>query len=80
MQAQCEAKLRELETAQQSLSALQQQLDGELSRISEQQAELIPSKADDGGKPSATEKKARDSLERFQKLCRDAKRKAVGAG
>ena len=30
--------------------------------------------------PKPVEDKARESLERFQKLCRDAKRKVIGAG
>lgn len=88
-QSEWDVKLRELQTASASLSSLQKHLDGELTSISDQADELLPQYGvtresanrgapADQGMPSATDQAATDSLERFQKLCRDAKRRAIG--
>jgi hypothetical protein len=61
-----------------------------LDKLTEQHDDLLPrfgategsdgKKQAKGGLPAAADSKARESLKRFQKLCRDAKRRAVGAG
>jgi hypothetical protein len=61
-----------------------------LDKVASQQSELLPrlgvsaggspkDASPDADLPSAAEVEARESIERFQKLCRDAKRRAIGA-
>jgi len=89
-QEEWHTKLDELNRARDSLSALQRELENELAKVAEQEGELLPrygvppgeptaSTAADVDVPSTTEQEARESMERFQKLCRDAKRRAIGA-
>ena len=85
-----DARLRELNVARDSLGALQSQLEQELSRAADQKSELLSKygagteagdgTSVDGDLPSPAELNARESIERFHKLCRDAKRRAIGAG
>lgn len=87
---QWDEKLKELNTARDSLASLQRHLETELTRVTGQKDELLPkygvSEPDVKGAPankdvpSPADAEARASLERFQKLCRDAKRRAIGAG
>jgi hypothetical protein len=87
MRLEWETRMREVTAARDSLAALQKQLDAELNAVIEQKNDLLPkygleeniagAKAD-RGVPSVADQEARGSLERFQKLCRDAKRKALG--
>jgi len=88
---QWDEKLKELNTARDSLASLQRHLETELTRVTGQRDELLPkygvSETDvKNGAPAAkdvpspADAEARASLERFQKLCRDAKRRAIGAG
>ena len=88
-QTEWDVKLRELQAASSSLASLQKHLDVEINTISEQTDELLPQygvtreSANQGapadkGMPTAQEHAANESLERFQKLCRDAKRRAIG--
>ena len=90
-QQECELKMRELDTAKEQLASLRQQLEAELSQLADQNSDLLPrygltaedgasGQKADGQLPKPADAKARASLERFQKLCRDAKRKAIGAG
>lgn len=86
-----DARMREIKAAQDGLAALQSQLEGELGKVAEQKNDLLPRfgatdptsgsapRADQGipAVPPETDK-ARSALERFQKLCRDAKRRAIG--
>ncbi len=69
--------------------ALQQEMEAELRRISESKNELLPSygvteeklhpgQPADAGVPQVVDEEARESIQRFQKLCRDAKRRVVG--
>ena len=84
-----EGHMREVATARDSLATLQNQLESEISKVVEQKNDLLPeyglAEGDSGGQGQAdrgvpvVDKEARKSLERFQKLCRDAKRRAVGA-
>jgi hypothetical protein len=92
MQTEWDEKKNQLEMTSRGLVELEKQLQGELSKLEEQRNDLLPTyggdeaqKTGDAGKaeanlPKVEDKKARASLERFQKLCRDAKRRAVGAG
>lgn len=86
-------RMQEVTAARESLAALQVQLERELGKVAEQKGELLPQYGltESGlaaGEPadrsvpavSEAERQARESLERFQKLCRDAKRRAIGAG
>lgn len=87
---QWDEKLKELNTARDSLASLQRHLETELTRVTGQKEDLLPkygvSEPDIKGAPankdvpSPADAEARASLERFQKLCRDAKRRAIGAG
>jgi len=89
---QWDEKLRELNTARDALASLQRQLESELTKVVGQRDDLLPrygvSETDvKQGTPAAkdvpsspADQEARASLERFQKLCRDAKRRAIGAG
>lgn len=61
---------------------------GEFERLEGSKQTLIPTYKTEADNGSATkdvpqvdspeDKKARESVERFQKLCRDARRKAIG--
>ena len=87
-----EEKQRELEITARSLAALEKELKQELSQLSDQKNELLPrfgtdeqqlakgAPRADRNVPKVDDGKARESLQRFQKLCRDAKRRVVGAG
>ncbi len=89
---QWDEKLKELNTARDSLASLQRHLETELTRVTGQRDDLLPkygvsesdvksgAPADKDVPPSPADQEARASLERFQKLCRDAKRRAIGAG
>ena len=89
LQEEWDGKLRELNAASASLAALQEQLDGELTSLTNQTDELLPQygvtgdlphgASAEGGMPSAAEEAADKSVERFRKLCRDAKRRVIGA-
>src|SRR5262249_22632077 len=83
-----ETRMDEIETVQQGLGALRTQMQSELSAIEQQKSDLLPhygvkdpqnggDGAADAGLPTAPDRKARESLQRFQKLCRDAKRRVV---
>jgi chromosome segregation ATPase len=68
-------RLKEFATTRNSLASLQQELAKELTQVSSQQKdELLPTL----NAPGASDE-AKASMERFQKLCRDARRKAIGA-
>lgn len=89
---QWDEKLKELNTARDSLASLQRHLETELTRVTGQREDLLPkygvsetdvkngAPADKDVPSSPADAEARASLERFQKLCRDAKRRAIGAG
>ena len=81
--------MQEVTAARDSLGALQKQLEDELDKVAEQKGELLPQygleeaeattgRPADKGVPNVADRAARESLERFQKLCRDAKRRAIG--
>jgi len=81
--------MREVTTARDSLVALQGQLDSELGKVVEQKNDLLPqyglpegespnAENTAQGVPQVDDQEARESLGRFQKLCRDAKRRAIG--
>ena len=83
--------MREVEGASKQVAELQAQLEAELGRLAEQEDDLLPrygltrEAVAAGAKPTAdvagaAAPQARESLERFRKLCRDAKRRAIGAG
>ncbi len=89
MKQDWEIKLRDLNAARTSLSTLQTQLEGEITKVADQSSDLLPdlNKAAQSGAtgpipdaqaPSEEEKTARESMERFKKMCRDAKRRAIG--
>lgn len=75
--------MKELDAARESLGAIQRQLEQELDKAAAQRDDLLPRIGGSGGahvpSPGPAEQKSRESIERFQKLCRDAKRKAIGA-
>jgi len=87
--------MREIDQARTSLTSLQNQLEQELDKASEQRGELLPKyglteqEAEQGQPPvadvpsspktTAAEEEARSALERFQKLCRDSRRRAIGS-
>ncbi len=89
IQQEWEGRMREVNAVRDSLSALQAHLNQELTRAMEQKTELLPKLGVSeqalaaGAKLDADlpriDQQARESMERFQKLCRDAKRRAVGA-
>lgn len=88
LQAEWKLKLEELNAASSALSTLQKQIGGELDSLTEQVEELTPQYGvdrdapagapADAGMPAPARQEADDSIERFQKLCRDAKRRAIG--
>lgn len=82
-------KVADLQCAQTNLAELQKQLNDELTRLADSKNDLLPvygltdqglqtGEPATGGVPEMAGIKARASVERFQKLCRDAKRRAVG--
>ncbi len=82
-----QAKMEELERSRKSLADLQREVEGEVSKVASETSELMPrygvtehGVAATGGLPKVGSAKHRGSVERFQKLRRDAKRKAIGAG
>ena len=90
MQQEWDTKMCELETAQEHLAVLKKRLNDELGRLTDQKDDLLPRYGVEDGQspaearadaelPKLEDTKARKSLERFQKLCRDAKRKSIGA-
>ena len=85
-----EEKINELNTASTNLSALREQLVEEVGHISNERTDLLnrfglterswaKGSAADGGLPSTVEPTPPASVERYQKLCRDARRRAIGA-
>jgi hypothetical protein len=80
--------MNELSGVRSSLNDLQNELTLELGNMTEQKETLLPkygaSKGGegkavaDGGLPQVSEQQ-REAVERFQKLCRDAKRRAIGS-
>jgi chromosome segregation ATPase len=88
-QAEAAASLTEIQAVRRNLASLQKQLQEELDALAEQKGDLLlryglPEGGGNGQKgngvlPKLPDQKASESLERFQKLCRDAKRKAIGA-
>ena len=81
------AKMEELERSRKSLADLQREVEGEVRKVQSGTSELMPQygitergAAPTGGLPKLGNAKPRGSVERFQKLRRDAKRKAIGAG
>jgi hypothetical protein len=82
------AGVAELSAAQKSLASLKAELEGELAKIGVQQGGLVPqAPTPQAGAPtpgdqplSEAERKAKEAQQRFKKLCRDAKRRAIGAG
>jgi chromosome segregation ATPase len=68
-----DTRVRELEATRSSLSGLQTQLHQELNKVASEKVEILPN----AGLMQNNE--VRGSMERFQKLCRDAKRRAIGA-
>ena len=68
-------RMQELSAARESLAALQKQLESELQKVVTQKTELLPNVS----AGTAAESAAKQSLEKFQKMCRDAKRRAIGA-
>ncbi|MCZ6683027.1 MAG: hypothetical protein O7B26_07575, partial [Planctomycetota bacterium] len=89
MRKEWDQKMQGLESAQASLAELQRQLKQELNKTVDTKNELLPvfglnGESDQDGKPNNGEipkplqKQARESVKRFQKLCRDARRRAIG--
>jgi chromosome segregation ATPase len=82
------ARMNELSGVRSSLNDLQNELTLELGNMTEQKETLLPkygaskggegNAAADGGLPQVSEQQ-REAVERFQKLCRDAKRRAIGS-
>jgi hypothetical protein len=88
LQEEWQTRMRELEGTRESVARLQQQLQAEIEQLAAQKSDLLPragsgSEGDSDEKsdhdlPNVADQKARQSLQRFQKLCRDAKRRAIG--
>lgn len=85
-----EDKIAELSDASTSLASLQEQLTVEMGNITTDRSELLArfglsekawsnGQAPDGGMPGKMEQPAPVAIERYQKLCRDARRRAIGA-
>ncbi|MBI5503704.1 MAG: hypothetical protein HY899_02810 [Deltaproteobacteria bacterium] len=85
-----EEKMAELSDASTSLASLQEQLAVEMGHITTDRSELLDrfglsdkgwsnGQVPDGGLPRAIEQPAPAAVERYQKLCRDARRRAIGA-
>lgn len=85
-----EAKINELNAASTNLSALREQLVEEVGHISNERTDLLSrfglterswgkGASPEGGLPSTAEPAAPASVERYQKLCRDARRRAIGS-
>ncbi len=80
--------MADLKETQASLIGLQQTLEDELGKVADSTSDLLPAieaeeekaKSQDGdASVPAAQKQAKASIERFQKLCRDAKRRAIGS-
>ncbi len=90
LQQACEAKMREVEAAAAQVDELRRQLESELERLGAQQDDLLPrygvtpgagpETKPVAGIPAPPPSKAQEAMERFRKMCRDAKRKAINAG
>ena len=83
MQEEWRAKVAELHSARNKLESLQQQVGEELNMLSEQQDDLFLNygSSQEGVADknlSKLDSSARKSMKRFQKLCRDAKRRVIG--
>jgi sigma54-dependent transcription regulator len=83
-QEQWRTKVAELQSARTKLESLQQHVGEELNLLSEQQGDLRQNygSSHDGVADKGLSKldsAERKSMKRFQKLCRDAKRRVVGA-
>jgi chromosome segregation ATPase len=85
-----EEKINELNAASTNLSTLREQLVEEVGHISNERTDLLnrfgltertwkKGSPADGGLPSTAEPTPPASVERYQKLCRDARRRAIGA-
>ncbi len=84
-----EVQMHEISAARDSLAELRRQLEQELARATEQKQGVLDATGltQEPGKPGSSsvpalptevENTLRKSAERFQKLCRDAKRKLLG--
>jgi len=88
LEQQWKSKIAELNAAGKGLAAVQQQLQEEMKAVASQESQLLPEygltdgvsagQKADADMPSAAQDEARKSIERFQKLCRDAKRRVIG--
>ncbi len=77
--------MHEVSAARESLAELRQQLEQELARATEQKQDVFETvgaaqagTAAETPLASEVDQNLRKSAERFQKLCRDAKRKLMG--
>jgi hypothetical protein len=82
LQQACEAKMREVAAASAQVAELRRQLETELGHLAAQEDDLLPRYGvpPTAGIPAPPPSKAAEALDRFRKLCRDAKRKAINAG
>ena len=89
LQQEWDVKMADYHAAQTNITQLQQEMEAELRRISQSKNDLLPAygateeKLHPGqpahaGVPQVVDEEARESIQRFQKLCRDAKRRVVG--
>ena len=76
-QKEFESEKQELEQAVKSLTALQKQLENELNSTADQQDNDLLTKCGITGSQKTDQ--AKSAVERFQKLCRDARRRAMGS-
>jgi len=85
-----EDKIGELSDASTSLASLQEQLTVEMGNITTDRSELLArfglsekgwnnGQVPDGGLPAKMDQPEPVAIERYQKLCRDARRRAIGA-
>jgi len=75
-QKEWENRMSHFSATSNSLSSLQNELERELNEVASQKNDLLPNVP--SMPKSAGVQQAQVSLERFQKLCRDAKRRAIG--
>jgi putative ABC transport system permease protein len=85
LKAQWRQKIEEIENAGDTLASLKAQLEEEVGTLADPENDLLgefelPTSllSRDGGQPTPVEKQAQAAVDRFQKLCRDARRRAIG--
>ncbi len=90
LQQQWKSKVDDFGTASSSLSALKQQLESEIGMIAGGKDDVLADYASGdadffaglptGDTPTPAQQAANGAVDRFQKLCRDARRRAIGIG